>query len=116
MDKIRGPFNTNTLAQVAAVNALNDDDHLKKTLDMNEQGKQFLYRELASIGVDYVPTEANFIYMTLNAESKVINDALLRMGVIVRPVGPGEIRVTIGLPEENKRFIEALKTVMSNRL
>jgi len=113
LDKIRGPFNTNALAQLAAMSALTDDDHIRKTVGINEQGKQFLYRELDSMGVAYVPTEANFIYMHLNTESKVINDALLKMGVIVRPVGPKEIRVTIGLPEENKRFIEALKEVIS---
>ena len=112
LDKIRGPFNTNALAQLAARYALTDDDHIRKTREMNEQGKQFLYRELASMGVRYVPTEANFIYMLMDMGSGVINDRLLRMGVIVRPVGPKEIRVTIGLPEENRRFIEALKTVM----
>jgi len=114
MNKIRNPFNTNTLAQLAATNALTDDGHLKKTIEVNEQGKEFLYRELDSLEISYVPTEANFIYMPLHVEAKIIYGALLRMGVIVRPVGPKEIRVTIGLIEENKRFIEALKTVMRN--
>ncbi len=112
MNKIREPFNTNTMAQQAALNALADEEHLEKSIELNEQGKEFLYKELDSIGIPYVPTEANFIYMPLNMESRIIYEALLRMGVIVRPVGPKEIRVTIGLPEENKRFIEALKTVM----
>lgn len=115
MDKIRGPFNTNTPSQVAALHALTDDGHLRKTLEMNEQGKQFLYGEFDSMSVQYVPTEANFIYMPLNVDSGVVYDALLRLGVIVRPVGPKEVRVTIGLPEENRRFIEALKTVKELR-
>jgi histidinol-phosphate aminotransferase len=114
MNKIREPFNTNTLAQLAAMNALTDDEHLEKTIEVNEQGKEFLYKELDFMGTAYVPTEANFIYMPLHVESKIIYDALLRMGVIVRPVGPREVRVTIGLPEENKRFIEALKIVIKS--
>ncbi len=114
MNKIREPFNTNTLAQLAAMNALTDDEHLKKTIEVNEHGKEFLYRELDFLGIAYIPTEANFIYMPLHVESKLMYDALLRMGVIVRPVGPREIRVTIGLPEENKRFIEALKIVIKS--
>ena len=114
MNKIRNPFNANTLAQLAAMNALTDDEHLRKSVEINRQGKEFLYRELDSMGITYVPTEANFIYMPLHVESKIMYDALLRMGVIVRPVGPREIRVTIGLPEENKRFIEALKTVIKS--
>ena len=115
MNKIREPFNTNTMAQISALNALADKEHLEKSININKQGKEFLYKELNSIGIPYVPTEANFIYMPLNVESRIIYEALLKMGVIVRPVGPKEIRVTIGLPEENKRFIEALKTVISEQ-
>lgn len=111
MDKIRGPFNTNSAAQAAALRALSDDAHLKKSLEINEQGKKFLYKELDAMGVNYVPTEASFIYMPLKIESRDIYNALLKTGVIIRPIGPKEIRVTIGLPEENKRFIESLKKV-----
>ncbi len=111
MNRIREPFNTNTLAQIAATNALKDEEHVKKSIKINEEGKRFLYNELSSIGVSFIPTEANFIYMPLSLESENIYNALLKMGVIVRPVGKTEIRVTIGLPEENKRFIEALKLV-----
>lgn len=114
MNKVREPFNTNTIAQLAAAHALKDEDHIKRSIETNEHGKEFLYRELDSIGLGYVPTEANFIYIPLNTDSTTIYNALLRQGVIVRPVGQKEIRVTIGLPEENKRFIEALKTVMRN--
>ncbi len=113
MNKIREPFNTNAMAQLAAMNALTDDDHLAMTIEINEQGKRFLYKNFNELGFKYIPTEANFIYMPLNIESKDIYNSLLKKGVIIRPVGPKEIRVTIGLPEENKRFIEALKTVNS---
>jgi histidinol-phosphate aminotransferase len=114
MHRIREPFNTNTVAQLAAMYALTDDEHLKNTIIINEQGKQFLYKEFDSIGLKYVPTEANFIYVLLDSDSRMLFNALLQMGVIVRPVGHKEIRVTVGLPEENRRLIEALKAVMRN--
>jgi histidinol-phosphate aminotransferase len=113
MNKLRPPFNTNSLAQNAAMSALNDEAHVRRSRDVNEIGKKYLYRELDSIGLRYVPTEANFIYIPLGCDSKVLYNELLLNGVIVRPVGPEEIRVTIGLPEENKRFIESLKKVIS---
>ncbi|MGO9950787.1 MAG: histidinol-phosphate transaminase [Dissulfurispiraceae bacterium] len=110
MNKIREPFNTNSLAQEAALAALGDEAHLLHSIEVNEEGKRYLYQEFDALGVKYVPTEANFIYMTLGKDSKALFETLLRKGVIVRPVGPGEIRVTVGLPKENRRFIEALKT------
>jgi histidinol-phosphate aminotransferase len=109
MNRIREPFNINSLAQEAAVAALGDDEHLQRSVTINEDGKKYLYRELKALGLKYVPTEANFIYMPLATESNKLFDALLKKGVIVRPVGPKEIRVTVGLAEENRRFIEALK-------
>lgn len=111
MNKLRPPFNTSALAQKAALWALEDEGHLLKTREINEQGKKYLYKELDSIGMNYVPTEANFIYMPLKQNALTLYTSLLKQGVIVRPVGQHEIRVTIGLPEENKRFIDALKTV-----
>ena len=123
MNKLRPPFNTNSIAQYAALGVIHDEAHIKTTKEINEHGKKFLYRELDSLGMKYVPTEANFIYILLGQENPpsfplvkggaegLYND-LLKQGVIVRPVGPEEIRVTIGLPKENERFIEAIKAVM----
>lgn len=111
MNKIRAPFNTGTLGQLAALHALSDQEHVRASVEVNEAGKQYLYREFDALGLPYVPTQANFIYMPLGTDSRAVFDALLRKGVIVRPVGPGEIRVTIGLPDENRRLVEALKTV-----
>ena len=113
MNKLRPPFNTNSIAQNAALLALKDDEHIKSTKGLNEQGKKYLYKELDSLGVEYVPTEANFIYMPLREDSNILYNKLLRKGIIVRPMGPHEIRVTIGLPEENRRFIEALRKIRS---
>jgi histidinol-phosphate aminotransferase len=115
MNRLREPFNTNSLAQSAAVAALGDRAHLERSRNVNEEGKRYLYKELGAMGAAYVPTEANFIYMPVS-NSAAVNDKLLRLGVIIRPMGPKAIRVTIGLPEENSRFIGALKAVMSSEL
>jgi histidinol-phosphate aminotransferase len=112
MNKLRPPFNTNSIAQSAALWALNDDNHVKHTREVNEQGKRYFYEELDSMCLTYVPTEANFIYIILGRDSNEVYNELLMQGIIVRPVGPEEIRVTIGLPQENKRFIEAMKTTV----
>lgn len=113
MNKIRAPFNTNSIAQKAAIEALNDKAHIRKTKEINAKGKKYFYKELSSLGIKYVPTEANFIYIIMDGDSRAVYEALLKQGVIVRPMGPRELRVTIGLPEENKRFINALKKVIS---
>jgi histidinol-phosphate aminotransferase len=112
MNRLREPFNTNSIAQKAAVAALGDKAHIARSRSVNEEGKKYLYHELGAMGVAHVPTQANFIYITLD-DSAAVNDNLLSLGVIVRPMGPKAIRVTIGLPEENRRFIEALKKVMA---
>ncbi len=114
MDKVRQPFNVNSPAQKAAAAALGDTGHIEKTKRINERGKKYLYRELSKLKIRYVPTEANFIYMVFGKNTaRRLYNALLREGVIVRPVGPSELRVTIGLPGENKKFIEALRKVIS---
>jgi histidinol-phosphate aminotransferase len=113
MNKIRPPFNTSTIAQKAAFRALNDEAHIEKSKQINERGKEYLYQELDFLGFQYVPTQANFIYIILKQDSNILYNELLRKGIIVRPMGPQAIRVTIGLPEENKRFIEALREIRS---
>jgi histidinol-phosphate aminotransferase len=113
MNKIREPFNTNTLAQAAALAALGDAEHVEYSRKVNGEGKEYLYRELEGMGMEYVPTEANFIFLPLKTNSEELYEKLLRQGVIVRPMGPGAIRVTIGLPDENGRFIEALKKAVT---
>lgn len=113
MNKIRAPFNTSTMAQTAALGALEDDEHVRKSRSVNEEGKAYLYGELKKLGLEYVLTEANFIYMPVK-DAAALYEKLLGKGVIIRPMGPNAVRVTIGLPEENKRFIEALKIVMRN--
>lgn len=112
MNRIREPFNTSTPAQAAALAALDDNDHLAKSRSVNEEGKAYLYKELAAMGVKHVPSETNFIFMTPAMDAQKLNDALLRQGVIIRPMGPDAIRVTIGLQSENEAFIKALKKTL----
>ena len=110
MNKLREPFNTNSIAQKAGLAALRDKKHVNRSKNANEGGKRFLYFQLDALGLKYVPTEANFIYIPVE-DSMSVYEGLLKMGVIIRPMGPKAIRVTIGLPEENKRFIDSLKKI-----
>ncbi len=112
MNRLRAPFNTSSIAQKAAIAALSDNAHVSRSREVNSAGKEYLYRSLGELGISFVPTEANFVYIPFEG-AIALYEKLLKMGVIIRPMGPGAVRVTIGLPEENRRFIEALKTVMS---
>ncbi|MDA8434200.1 MAG: histidinol-phosphate transaminase, partial [Nitrospiraceae bacterium] len=110
MNRLREPFNTNSIGQKAAIAALSDTDHVARSRKVNEEGKEYLYREIGALGLAFVPTQANFIYMPVEGPMALYEN-LLKLGVIIRPMGPKAVRVTIGLPEENRRFIEALKAV-----
>ncbi len=112
MNKIREPFNTSIPAQVAALAALDDNEHIDNSVRSNAAGKAYLYAELKKMGIKFVPTHANFIFMLLNVDAGALNGALLKRGVIVRPMGAGAVRVTIGLEQENRAFIKALKEAM----
>jgi histidinol-phosphate aminotransferase len=113
MNKLRPPFNTNSMAQIAAIGALGDSAHVIRSRKINEEGKRYLYQQFGRLEVRYIPTEANFIYMPVE-DSGFLYDRLLKEGIIVRPMGPNAVRVTIGLPEENTRFIEALETIIKS--
>lgn len=110
MNRVRQPFNVNSLAQIAALAALDDTAHIEKAKKINERGKKFLYRKLKSLKINYVKTEANFIYIFFNDDiAQMLYNELLNEGVIVRPMGPREMRITIGLPKEDRRLIEVLQ-------
>ena len=118
LNKIRGPFSTNLLAQVAARAALDDEDHLKRTFDTNQEGLTYFYSELDKIGIAYIPTQANFFLVKIGREAKNVYEALLREGVIVRVMaGYGlqeYLRISVGLPGENEKCIQSLKKVLSS--
>ena len=115
LNRVVNPFTTNRLAQVAALASLDDGEHYRKVLKSNKEGKKYLYKELTELGLFYLPTEANFVFIDLKEDSEIIFEKLLRKGVIIRPGKtwgcPNFIRVTIGTPYENKKFIQVLGEV-----
>ncbi len=109
MNKVRQPFNVNSLAQAAAIEALKDGNHVTRVRQLNKRAKKFLYKELQEMGVSFVPSEANFIYIIFKEEvAGNIYEHMLKQGVIVRPVGPNTIRITTGLQGENRKLVTAL--------
>jgi histidinol-phosphate aminotransferase len=116
MNRLRQPFNVNTLAQAAAIAALNDKPFLQKSAELNAQGYRRLTEAFDKLGLEYVPSDGNFVLVRVGNDDGAgnrVNLELLKQGVIVRPVGnyglPQWLRVTIGLPDENEAFIAALE-------
>jgi histidinol-phosphate aminotransferase len=116
MNRIRQPFNVNSLAQVAALAALDDDSHVLECVRMIEAGRHFLYEEFKALGIRYVPSRANFVLVDVGRSATDIYQRLLKEGVIVRPMTSfgmeTALRITVGTPEENRRLVEALHTVL----
>lgn len=114
LNKVRQPFNTNSLGQAAALAALADRKHVERSIAVNNEGKKYLCQAFEQLGVSYVPTETNFIFFETSRDCGDVYDALLRKGVIIRPMGGKRLRVTIGLDEENKRFIAELDALLKS--
>jgi histidinol-phosphate aminotransferase len=113
LNRIRQPFNCSLVGQAAARAALKDAAHVKESQKSNVVGKAFLYKAFDGMGLRYIETEGNFIMLHVEPSGGEITDALLKQGVIVRPMAgygyPNAVRVTIGTQQENERFIKALK-------
>jgi histidinol-phosphate aminotransferase len=107
-------FNTNTVAQVAALAAWDDRAHVHKSVSMNRAEREFLYSELQKRKVRYVPSYANFILLELGRPGREVTTALLKHGVIVRPAWgcPTCMRVSVGTHEQNQVFLAALDKVL----
>lgn len=116
MNRVRQPFNINLLAQEAALAALDDDAFLERTKQTIWQGLAYLYGKLDEMGLSYIPTYTNFFLIEVPGSARAVYQALLRKGVIVRAMDSyglaKYIRVTVGLPEENERFITSLQEVL----
>jgi histidinol-phosphate aminotransferase len=118
MEHVRQPFNTNTLAQEAAIAALDDRRHLEKSFRLNQEGLTYLEGEFERLGLKYVPSGANFILIHINKSANEIFRRLLREGVIVRPFTGSlsqYLRITVGLPQENKIFIKKLEKCLGKK-
>lgn len=114
MNRVRQPFNANSLAQVAAISALDDEKHLKKSREVNCAGKRFLCLELDRLNIPYIPSEANFMLIKTGKGTQTAG-SLLKRGIIVRDMSSYNlsdfIRVTIGTQEENRKFVEELSAL-----
>jgi histidinol-phosphate aminotransferase len=120
LNRIRQPFNVNSLAQAAAIAALNDTEFLQKSAKLNADGYHQLTQAFDAMQLEYVPSYGNFVLVKIGNDDGAgarVNLALLKQGVIVRPVGnyglPQWLRISIGLPQENAIFIEALKKALA---
>jgi len=115
LNRLRQPFNVNALAQVAALAALDDREHVVRVRRSNREGLAYLQQACDRMGCRYVPSWANFLLIEVGEAGRVY-EALLRLGVIVRPMDvyqlPHHLRVTVGTPEENRRFVDSLAAVL----
>ncbi|QGQ94004.1 histidinol-phosphate transaminase [Paenibacillus psychroresistens] len=120
INQVKEPFNVNTLAQVAAIAAVGDIDHVRSTQLLVVEEREKLYAALRELGLDYTESMSNFILVELGTEAKSQYERLMAKGVIVRYGQiwdlPKHIRVSIGLPEENARFIEVLREIAGKSL
>jgi histidinol-phosphate aminotransferase len=116
LNRVRQPFNVNSVALAAASAALQDAAHVARAVQLNREGMERLTRAFAELGLGYIPSVGNFVCVDFGRPAMPVHERLLREGVIVRPVAsygmPNYLRVTIGLPEENQRFVEALRKVL----
>jgi histidinol-phosphate aminotransferase len=118
LNRLRMPFNVNRLAQVAARAALKDTDFLAQTREVVLTGKDLIYRGLTRLGLTFIPTQTNFVLIRVPKAGQEVYQAMLREGVIIRAMDsygfPDYIRVNMGLPAENRRFLEALQKVLGS--
>jgi len=117
LNRVRQPFNVNSLALAAAVASLEDTAYLAESRRANREGMLQLEQGFRELGLGWISSRGNFIAVDLGREAAPVYQGLLREGVIVRPVAgygmPNHLRVSIGLPQENKRFLDALARVLN---
>ena len=116
LNRVRSPFNVNLPAQAAAAAALTDTEHVARTVALNAEGRNYFYAEFERMGLEYVPSEGNFVLVDVGRDAREVFQALQHKGVIVRSAHgmglPRHISVTTGTMPQNQRFIAALKEVL----
>ena len=119
MNRVRQPFNVNSIAQAAAVASLDDDDFVARSYALNQAGMAQLTQGFNKLGLEYIPSFANFVSFAVKDAAQV-NQKLLKNGVIVRPIAnygmPDYLRVSIGLFSENARFLEVLEQILKSNV
>jgi histidinol-phosphate aminotransferase len=112
LNRVRQPFNVNSLALVAATAALNEDGFVDHARATNLQGLDYLSSALSALGLSVVPSAGNFLLVDMGRPAGPVYERLLKAGIIVRPVAnyglPNHLRITVGLPEQNRRLMEVL--------
>lgn len=118
LNNVRQPFNVTSLAQVAAIAGMDDRAHIARTLQVNAEGMDYLEGELRRLKLPFVPSHANFVLVEVG-DGRAVYERLLRKGVIVRPMNgygyPRHLRISVGLPEENRRLVAALGDVIGEQ-
>ena len=118
LNRVRSPFNVNLPAQAAAAAALDDKEHVSRTVALNALGRDYFYTEFERLGLPYVPSQGNFVLVDVGRDARVVFEALQHKGVIVRSAHgmglPRHIRVSTGTMPQNQRFIAALKDVLGH--
>jgi histidinol-phosphate aminotransferase len=116
LNRVRQPFNVDSFAQAAALAALQDRDYLRRSIELNDRGMAQLEEGLRRLGLDFIPSVGNFISVDLGRAAGPVDQALLKLGVVTRPIDnygmPNHLRVSIGTLEENARFLAALGQVI----
>ena len=117
LNRVRQPFNCNSLALTSAIAVMNDDAFVEKVAENNRQEMKRYEAFCQQYGLDFIPSKGNFITIDFKRPAAPIYDALLREGVIVRPIAgygmPNHLRISIGLPQENDKFFTALVKVLN---
>lgn len=115
LNRVRLAFNPNLLAQAAAVAALGDREHIRKTVELNREGMRQMTEAYTDMGLEFIPSVGNFLTVKVG-DAKAVNEALLKEGIIVRPLAPygltEHLRISIGKPDENCRLISTLRRIV----
>jgi histidinol-phosphate aminotransferase len=118
LSKIKEPFCVNSLAQVAGIAALEDQECLEASIEHNREARQYIYQEFDRLGLFYVKSHTNFVLVRVGPQASQIGQELLKSGIIVRPCDgydlPEFFRVTLGTPDQNTRFIRALEQILED--
>mgnify|MGYP001549950172 FL=1 len=116
LNRVRQPFNVDSFAQAAALAALDDQDYLQRSVAVNDAGMRQLVEGVERLGLDYIPSSGNFLAVDLGRDAGPVDQALLRLGVVTRPIAnyglPKHLRVSVGIGDENARFLAALEQVL----
>jgi len=117
--RVRLPFNVNRIAQIAAIAALDDEEHLRLSRELVLKGKLYLMKELRRLNIPYAHSETNFIFVEFPFDAGYIYESLLKRGIITRPLAgynfPRALRITVGTEEQNRKLIRALEEILGDR-